>query len=185
MRRCNYAYLGFLFGLIGLIFLPLGFKAFAFFFPAIFLCVSVNQEKHKFNFLLFMVILFPFVFLTSQAFTFDASKPFDVNSFQVYVNTGMKMFVAFVYYGIPILFSIMIVWAIIIGKVSSAGKLIVRTFMLMGALFIVLFAFIIIGYDPTGGMITQIGRFYISLISMIFQVPSMLYNIIDTIQLNS
>ncbi|MFX0188741.1 MAG: hypothetical protein ACFE8A_13505 [Candidatus Hodarchaeota archaeon] len=178
MRNCYYAYLGFLFGLIGLIFLPLGFKVFAFFFPAIFLCISLNSEEYNFNLKLFLVILFPFIFIPHQMFTLDASQTFDANAMQGYVNTGMKIVVVFVYYGIPFLFTIMIIIAIIMGKVSSAAKLFVKGLLLMGALFIVLFVLVVIGADPTGGTIADIGKFYISLINFIISIPSMIYNLI-------
>lgn len=181
MRKCYWAYLGFLFGLIGLVLLPIGFKAFAFFFPAIFLCIAVNSEKYNFNLLLFLVILFPFLFIPHQTFTFDASNPFDLGSYSAVVSKAAAMVVAFIYFGIPTIFSAMIIWSIIIGKVDAAAKLMLRMVILMGVLIILLALVIIAGYDPTGGMINQIAAFYVSLINLIFSIPIMMYNLIRTI----
>jgi len=181
MRRCYYAYMGFLIGFIGLIFLPIGFKVFAFFFPAIFLCISINSEKYNFNLLLFLCILFPFVFIPSQMFTFDASNPFNIIAMQLVVNSALTIVIAFIFYGVPSLFGLMIVWAIIIGKVDSAGKLMVRTVILMGVLYVFLFVFTITRLMSALPLLKDIGTFYMSLINMIFQIPSIMYNLIKTV----
>ena len=178
MRRCNLAYLGFITGFIGLIFLPIGFKIIAFFFPAIFLCLSINREKYNFNLLLFLVILFPFLFIPSQMFTFDASQPFDMQQIVSGVNSGMAMVIVLIYYGVPTFLIAGSIYAIAIGQIDSASKVVLRGMVLMGVLFLFLYGFIIIGLDPTGGALTDIGDYYISLIIAVFEFPSTIYNVL-------
>ena len=178
MRQCNLAYLGFITGFIGLIFLPIGFKVVAFFFPAIFLCLSLNREKYNFNLLLFLIILFPFLFIPSQMFTFDASQTFDVDQIVSGVHSGIAMVIVMVYYGVPVFLIAGSMFAIVVGRIDSASKVVIRTMFLMGALFIVLYAFIFLGMDPTGGILTDIGNYYITLIIAVFELPSTIYNVV-------
>ena len=180
MRRSNLAYLGFLTGFIGLIFLPIGFKMFAFFFPAIFLCLSINREKYNFNLLLFLVILFPFIFIPSQMFTFDASNPFDMTQLLTGINSGIGMLVVLVYYGVPTFFFAGSMYAIAIGQIDQASRVVIRGVVLMGVLLLFLYGFIIIGFDPTGGALTGIGNYYISLIIAVFEFPSTIYNLFNS-----
>ena len=139
MRRCYLAYLGFVMGFIGLIFLPIGFKMFAFFFPSIFLCLSINREKYNFNLLLFLVILFPFLFIPSQMFTFDASEPFDMQQITTGVHSGIGMVIVVVYYGVPTFMCAGAIYAVAVGQIDSASKVIVRGIPLMGALLLILY----------------------------------------------
>ena len=178
MRRCNLAYMGFITGFIGLIFLPIGFKVLAFFFPAIFLCLSLNREKYNFNLLLFLVILFPFLFIPSQMFTFDASQPFDMRQITLGINSGMAMVIVLVYYGVPTFIFTGAIYAVMIGQIDQASKVVVRGIPLMGALLLILYGFMFIGVDPTNGVLTGIGDFYITLIIAVFEAPSAIYNVI-------
>jgi len=118
MRRCYTAYIGFLIGFVGLIFLPIGFKILAFFFPAIFLCLSLNREKYNFNLLLFLVILFPFLFIPSQMFTFDSTEAFDMQQITLGVNSGMGMLIVMVYYGVPTFIISGAIFAVMIGQID-------------------------------------------------------------------
>lgn len=178
MRRRNLAFLGFITGFIGLIFLPIGFKVIAFFFPAIFLCLSLTREKYNFNLLLFLVILFPFLFIPSQMFTFDASQSFDMRQIVSGVHSGMAIVIVIIYYGVPTFLIGGSIYAIAIGQIDSASKVVLRGMVLMGVLFLFLYGFIIIGLDPTGGALTDIGDYYISLIIAVFEFPSTIYNVL-------
>lgn len=179
MRRCYFAYIGFLIGFIGLIFLPLGFKIIAFFFPALFLCFSLTRDKYNFNLVLFLVILFPFLFIPSQAFTFDASNPFDLHQMVIGVSSLTGVLVAFIFYGVPTLFIGLSIIAIFLGQADQASRTIVRAIIIMGFLFLILYGFTMIGFDPTGGALTTIGNYYISLIIAVFEFPSTIYNLFN------
>lgn len=178
MRNYKYAYIGFVTGLIGLIFLPIGFKALAFFFPGIFLCLTLNRDKYNFNLWLFVVILFPFLFIPSQAFNFDASQPFDIKQFSFYANTYTIIIVSFIFYGVPTFFIGIAMYGIMVGKVDSASKLLIRVIMLMGVMFVFLYIIVISGYDFTGGILTGVGNYYISLIVTVFRFPTTMYNVV-------
>lgn len=178
MRRCNLAYIGFFIGFIGLVFLPVGFKVIAFFFPAIFLCLSLNREKYNFNLLLFLVILFPFLFIPSQMFTFSATEPFDMRQIILGVHSGTAMVIVLIYYGVPTFLIGGAIYAIAIGQIDSASKVVMRGIPLMGALLLTLYGFLFIGFDPTEGVLTGIGDYYISLIIAVFEAPSTIYNVI-------
>jgi hypothetical protein len=94
------------------------------------------------------------------------------------INSGIAMVVVLVYYGVPTFMIAGSIYAIAIGKIDSASKVVIKLIPLMGILLLILYGFMFIGVDPTNGVLTGIGDYYILLIIAVFEFPSTIYNVI-------
>lgn len=183
IRKIHLCLIGFFTGLFGFFFLPYGFKFIGFIIPVLCLSVVFSSKEDYFNIHILIILLGVFVLLPSNLLTFDAREPVNISTLitGVYAMVNIIVFIALV--GVPIIMIVVFILAVIQGKANQAVTVLVRfiVFMFFAMMMVMMMAYA--GMDFTGGMSGYIIDLYLSLIVIAFEVPMMIYNLINTILL--
>jgi len=182
MRKFYLCLIGFFIGISGFLLslfqILSGFKFFFFIIPVIILSVVLSSDKEYFNIDQFIFWLFLYLIISSSFITFDASNTFNVKTIVDYSTNLLDIITIFLFIGIPLLTIFGMIWAFIIGKVSSATKAAAFLAMFIGFTMLSFFLFDIAGMEVFG-MTKFVSSFYTEILTFLFESPIEIYEGLD------
>ena len=178
MRKWKLCLVGFFFGFGGFFFSPLGFKFFFFIVPTIILSHVLSKDEDLFNINIFVLLLLGFMLIPTNLFTFDASKPMDVEVMFSGVFAMLSVICVVIFFGMPIYLAVGVIYSFLIGQVSQSSKQLMRLIFILAFLMVILAILRMVGANIP--YLDGVTDFYVTLINLCFQFPYIIYNIFDS-----